>query len=104
LGLLAGDVVRFQDQPGLKVPHMGWNEVQVRRASPLWNEIPDRSHFYFVHSYHVRPTDRAVVAAETDYGGMFTAVVERGALFATQFHPEKSQAVGLQLLRNFAQL
>ncbi|MFM8285545.1 MAG: imidazole glycerol phosphate synthase subunit HisH [Planctomycetaceae bacterium] len=104
LGVLAGDVVRFTDQPGMKVPHMGWNEVQIRRASPLWTEIPDRSHFYFVHSYHVRPTDREVVAAETDYGGLFTAVVERGALFATQFHPEKSQAVGLQLLRNFAQL
>jgi len=104
LGLVPGDVVRFTDQPGLKVPHMGWNEVQIRRPSPLWTNIPDRSHFYFVHSYHVRPIDRAVIAAEADHGGLFTAVIERGALFATQFHPEKSQAVGLQLLRNFAGL
>jgi len=101
LGLLAGDVTRFDPPPGLKVPHMGWNTVSWRGAGCPGGAVPDGSWFYFVHSYHARPADPSIVAAETDYGGPFCAAVSRGRLFATQFHPEKSQAVGLKLLASF---
>jgi len=96
LGVLAGEVARFDLPPGLKVPHMGWNAVSWRedRRSPA-------DYFYFVHAYHARPADPAVIAATTDYGGPFCAAVRRGRLFATQFHPEKSQAVGLRLLSDW---
>jgi len=104
LGVIPGEVVRFADTPGLKVPHMGWNEVQFRPGCPLFAGIPQGSHFYFVHSYHVVPQGGDVVVATSDYGGSFTAAVQRGRMFATQFHPEKSQSVGLKLLRNFAEL
>ena len=96
LGLLAGDVARFELPSGFKVPHMGWNTVAWRSS-----DRPAGEHFYFVHSYHARPTDESVVAAVTDYGGQFCAAVARGRLFATQFHPEKSQAAGLRLLQAF---
>jgi glutamine amidotransferase len=102
LKVLPGKVVRFSEQPDLKVPHMGWNRVDPVGACPLFAEIPAGAHFYFVHSYHVVPEDESVVAARTDYGGAFTSAVQRGRMFATQFHPEKSQQFGLQLLRNFA--
>ncbi|MFN9373937.1 MAG: imidazole glycerol phosphate synthase subunit HisH [Planctomycetaceae bacterium] len=104
LGVIPGEVVRFADSPELKVPHMGWNQVRYRTGCPLFAGIPQDSHFYFVHSYHVVPQDPAVVVATTQYGGEFTSAIQRGRMFATQFHPEKSQAVGLQLLRNFASL
>jgi glutamine amidotransferase len=96
LGLLAGDVARFELPAGFKVPHMGWNTVAWRSG-----DRPAGEHFYFVHSYHARPTDDSVVAAVADYGGPFCAAVARGRLFATQFHPEKSQAAGLRLLQAF---
>lgn len=100
LGLLAGDVARFDLPAGYKVPHMGWNTVTWRPgACP--SGCADGEHFYFVHSYHARPADESVVAAVADYGGSFCAAVARGRLFATQFHPEKSQAAGLRLLRAF---
>ena len=100
LGLLAGDVARFDLPAGYKVPHMGWNTVTWRPgACPTG--CADGEHFYFVHSYHARPADESVVAAVADYGGPFCAAVARGRLFATQFHPEKSQAAGLRLLRAF---
>ena len=102
LGVLPGKVVRFSEQPGLKVPHMGWNQVSASGNTPLLTGIPRDSWFYFVHSYYVVPEDATVIAARTDYGGPFTSVVGRGALHATQFHPEKSQQLGQQLLRNFA--
>jgi len=114
LGVLAGEVVKFDsphmDGQPLKVPHMGWNTVTRRSDPPLDNEIPllagipDGSHFYFVHSYFVRPQDRSVVALECDYGGNFCAMVWRDNLFATQFHPEKSQRDGLKLLGSFVAL
>lgn len=104
LKVLPGKVVRFSEQAELKVPHMGWNEVSPVNACPLFAEIPAGAHFYFVHSYYVVPADESVVAARTDYGGPFTSAVRRGRLFATQFHPEKSQQFGLTLLRNFASL
>ena len=100
LGLLAGDVARFDLPAGYKVPHMGWNTVTWRPgARPAG--CADGEHFYFVHSYHARPADESVVAAVADYGGPLCAAVARGRLFATQFHPEKSQAAGLRLLRAF---
>jgi len=100
LGLLAGDVARFDLPAGYKVPHMGWNTVTWRPgACPTG--CADGEHFYFVHSYHARPADESVVAAVADYGGPLCAAVARGRLFATQFHPEKSQAAGLRLLRAF---
>ncbi len=104
LGVLRGDVVRFRVPPGLKVPHMGWNQARIRRQAPVLAGIADETHFYFVHSYYVVPTDAAVVALETSYPAPFCSMVWRDNLFATQFHPEKSQADGLKLLRNFAAL
>lgn len=101
LGVLAGDVVRFPARPGLKVPHMGWNRLRVRRPAPLLDGLDGES-VYFVHSYYPVPADAAVVATETDYAGPFTSAVWRDHLFATQFHPEKSQSVGLEMLRRFA--
>ncbi len=104
LGVIPGEVVRFDDVADFKVPHMGWNEVVTRGDCPLFREIPPGSHFYFVHSYYVVPKSDDVVVATTDYIHPFTSVVQRGRMFATQFHPEKSQTCGLQLLRNFAEL
>ncbi|NMG30551.1 imidazole glycerol phosphate synthase subunit HisH [Aromatoleum evansii] len=108
LGILPGNVVRFPDAKmvaadgsRLKVPHMGWNEVRQRIAHPLWDGIPDGERFYFVHSYFVRPDERSLVAAETDYGLMFTSAVARDNIFAVQFHPEKSAQAGLRMLANF---
>ena len=112
LDLVAGRVVRFRDDmpdpltPGgrLKVPHMGWNRVRIDRPAPLLAGLPEAPFFYFVHSYYVEPADARVTAGTTEYGIPFTSVIWRDNLFATQFHPEKSQAVGLQLLKNFAAL
>ena len=102
LGVLAGDVVRFPVITDLKVPHMGWNTLNRTGESPLLQGIPQEASVYFVHSYYVRPQDESVIAARTDYGIPFVSMVARGNLFATQFHPEKSQKVGLKLLENFA--
>jgi glutamine amidotransferase len=100
LGVLAGEVPRFQ-VPGLKVPHMGWNEVAQARPHALWAQIADGSRFYFVHSYYPAPRDPALTAGTTVYGKPFTCAVARDNIFAVQFHPEKSQSAGLQLLSNF---
>ncbi len=100
LGVISGVVRRFQTK--LKVPHMGWNNVQQARPTPLFNGLPDAEYFYFVHSFYADPEDRAVAAGLTDYDGAFCSVLWRDNVFATQFHPEKSQQAGLQLLRNFA--
>jgi glutamine amidotransferase len=100
LGLLPGRVPRFA-LSGLKIPHIGWNEVVQQRAHPLWAGIPDRSRFYFVHSYYPAPTDAALTAATSVYGAPFTCAIARDNIFAVQFHPEKSQSAGLQLLSNF---
>lgn len=104
LGVFAGRVIRFPRRTGLKVPHMGWNELHLRRASPLLAGIEEKSHVYFVHAYYAVPDDPEIVAAETDYGGLFASCLRRDNVFATQFHPEKSQHVGLRMLRNFAEL
>jgi imidazole glycerol-phosphate synthase subunit HisH len=100
LGLLPGNVPRFRVS-GLKIPHMGWNEVLQRRRHVLWEGIADRSRFYFVHSYFPAPRDAGVTAATCVYGMPFTCAVARDNIFAVQFHPEKSQSAGLQLLSNF---
>jgi glutamine amidotransferase len=101
LGLLEGDVARFDIAPELKVPHMGWNTVSWRGATAARPPVADNGYFYFVHSYHAQPRDESIVAAVTDYGGPFCSAVRRGRLFATQFHPEKSQRLGLDLLGSF---
>jgi glutamine amidotransferase len=100
LGLLAGEVPRFR-LSGLKIPHMGWNEVVQQRGHALWADIADGSRFYFVHSYYPAPRDPALTAATTVYGRPFTCAIARDNIFAVQFHPEKSQSAGLQLLSNF---
>ncbi|MBA4064297.1 MAG: imidazole glycerol phosphate synthase subunit HisH [Isosphaera sp.] len=105
LDLLPGDVVRFPPAPGLKVPHMGWNTLALTRPDcPLFAGLPPDPAVYFVHSYHPVPADAGCVAATADYPGPFAAAVWRDNVFATQFHPEKSQAVGLKMLANFAGL
>lgn len=101
LDIVSGRVKRFTLDPGLKVPHMGWNEVRYRRACPLFEGIADGSHWYFVHSYYVDPADQAVVAATTTYGTSFVSAIWKDNVVACQFHPEKSQAVGLRLIKNF---
>ena len=102
LALLAGRVRGFDRKAGLKIPHMGWNEVWQLVPHPLWKGIADGSRFYFVHSYYCEPTEEALAAASTRYPDAFTSAIARENLFATQFHPEKSAGAGLALLRNFA--
>jgi glutamine amidotransferase len=104
LGILRGEVRRFDLPPEYKVPHMGWNAVQLPRRPPIFAGIDDGEYFYFVHSYYVVPTDKTIVAGEASYPDPFCAMVWRDNLFATQFHPEKSQAAGLHVLKNFAEL
>ncbi|GGX15695.1 imidazole glycerol phosphate synthase subunit HisH [Undibacterium macrobrachii] len=108
LGLLPGKVVRFdlsgqlqEDGSRYKVPQMGWNRVHQTQAHPLWNGIADDSYFYFVHSYFVQAEHEQDVVGTTEYGQVFTSAVARENIFATQFHPEKSAAAGLQLYKNF---
>ena len=104
LGVLRGKCVRFDvdEALGLKVPHMGWNQLDVKRPSPLFKDLSAGAGVYFVHGYHVVPDDASVVATTTDYGRPFVSSVWRDNVMATQFHPEKSQRVGLQILANFA--
>jgi glutamine amidotransferase len=104
LGVLPGEVVRFDLPHEYKVPHMGWNQARVVRSAPVLAGLESGTHFYFVHSYYVVPRNPEVVALEVEYGRPFCAAVWRDNLFATQFHPEKSQADGLRLLKNFAEL
>jgi imidazole glycerol phosphate synthase glutamine amidotransferase subunit len=103
LGVIPGTVTRFQDAPGLKIPHMGWNSALATRGdAPVWRGLGEEPYFYFVHSYFPVPADPSVVVAETTYGTQtFAAAVEHGGLFACQFHPEKSQQAGIRLIRNF---
>lgn len=104
LGVIPGEVVRFRVPTEFKVPHMGWNELEVLRRPPLLEGVPDNTHVYFVHSYYVAPRDRDVIATETTYHAPFTSMIWRGNVMATQFHPEKSQELGLRMLKNFAEL
>lgn len=108
LGLLPGKVVRFrldgqvqEDGSRFKVPQMGWNQVQQTASHPMWQDIPDNAYFYFVHSYFAQPEQAAHTVGQTVYGAPFSCAVARDNIFATQFHPEKSAATGLQLYKNF---
>lgn len=101
LGAIPGQCPRLRGAD-LKIPQIGWNRLNIRRPSALFEGLPEESWVYFVHSYHVVPNDPAVVLADVEYGGRIAAAIGAGNLFATQFHPEKSQRIGLQLLRNFA--
>lgn len=102
LGVFKGQVKRFQIDPSLKIPHMGWNSIRVESACELTEGLEsDVDQFYFVHSYHIVPEDPELALFSTDYGGRFVSGIRRGNCYATQFHPEKSQAKGLQLYRNF---
>jgi glutamine amidotransferase len=107
LGVFPGQVVHFpeslKDHDGntLKIPHMGWNQVYQQQQHPLWLNIPQDSRFYFVHSYYAQPDDKALISATAQYPDAFACALAQGNVFAVQFHPEKSQTVGLQLLNNF---
>jgi glutamine amidotransferase len=103
LGVLRGEVLRFELPRDFSVPHMGWNQLEIRRRPPALEGLAEGTFVYFVHSYYVVPQDPAVVATETDYGGRFCSSIWRENVFATQFHPEKSQADGLRILKNFAE-
>ncbi len=105
LGIFRGKVVRFTERPGLKIPQIGWNQIEpVKSDCPLFRGIPAGSYVYFVHSFFPEPADESIVAARTTHGQTFASAVWRDNVYATQFHPEKSQAVGLQLLKNFVEL
>ena len=104
LGLLPGRVERLAESPSVKIPHTGWNQVRVQKEAPLFDGIRSGAYVYFNHSYFCRPSDASVVVATTDYGVEFACAVQRGNVFGVQFHPEKSQAVGLQLLKNFLEV
>jgi glutamine amidotransferase len=104
LGILSGEVVRFDLPVEYAVPHMGWNQLQIRRPHPLLAGIEEGAYVYFVHSYYGVPEDTSWITTETEYGVIFCSSIGRGRLFATQFHPEKSQSVGLRMLENFARL
>jgi glutamine amidotransferase len=106
LGVLRGRVVRFRrDDPAVRIPHMGWNALSLESGgNPLWRGLPERPHVYFVHAYYAEPAEEADVAATAEHGGRFCASVWRDNVWAMQFHPEKSQRVGLTMLDNFARL
>jgi len=105
LGIFQGRVGRFSESHGLKIPQIGWNQLEIVRPDcPLYRDIPTGSYVYFVHSFFPRPVDHAIVATQTTYGETFASSVWRDNVFATQFHPEKSQRIGLQLLKNFVAL
>ena len=105
LGLFKGKVVRFSGCGGLKVPQIGWNQLEIAQPDcPILRNIPNGSYVYFVHSFFPQPQDQSIVATRTEYGETFASAIWKGNLFATQFHPEKSQKVGLQLLKNFVEL
>ena len=104
LGVLPGEVVRFELPKDYTVPHMGWNQLNIKRRSPILEGVAEGTYVYFVHSYYVVPKDPLVIATETDYGGPFCSMIWRENVYATQFHPEKSQTEGLRILKNFAEL
>jgi len=105
LGIFKGSVVRFTEKPGLKIPQIGWNQIEFANGNcPLFKGIASRSYVYFVHSFFPKPHDESIVCARTEYGERFASAIWKDNVFATQFHPEKSQSVGLKLLENFVQL
>ena len=103
LGLLKGRVVRFADSLNIKIPHTGWNQVEIRKETPLFEGIPHDSYTYFNHSYYCQAQDPSDIVATTDYGIGYVCAVQHENIFGVQFHPEKSQAIGLQILKNFVE-
>ena len=101
LGLLEGEILKIPDQEGLKIPHMGWNSLELRNQSGLFSGLEEDPYVYFVHSYYLHADDPSVVSSTTEYGVRIDASIQRGKLFATQFHPEKSGRTGLKMLQNF---
>ncbi|RHR24381.1 imidazole glycerol phosphate synthase subunit HisH [Clostridium sp. AF19-22AC] len=104
LGVLKGEILRIPDQEGLKIPHMGWNSLELRGDGRLFRGVPEQSYVYFVHSYYLKAEDENIVKASTEYSTHIHASVESGNVFACQFHPEKSSDVGLKILKNFVEL
>lgn len=104
LGILKGEILRIPETPGLKVPHMGWNSLKFQNNGRLFQNLPEDSYVYFVHSYYLKAEDESCVTATTEYGTHIHASVEQGNVFACQFHPEKSSDVGMQILKNFVEL
>lgn len=104
LGIFGGRVIRFPQFTDRKVPHMGWNQLNIRRKSELLNGLGEANYVYFVHSYYCAPADRDIVVASVDYGVEFAAFVQQGNIYGVQFHPEKSQKIGLQILANFLRI
>ena len=104
LGILEGEILRIPDKDGLKIPHMGWNSLHLENNGRLFRGIEEGSYVYFVHSYYLKAADERIVKASTEYSTHIHASVEKGNVFACQFHPEKSSDVGIQILRNFVEL
>jgi glutamine amidotransferase len=104
LGILKGEILRIPDTEGLKVPHIGWNSLHLQNQGRLFRNLEEEPYVYFVHSYYLKAEDETIVKATTEYGTLIHASVEQGNVFACQFHPEKSSRLGLQLLKNFAEL
>ncbi len=104
LNIFKGKVVHFSKNCKLKTPHMGWNNIKIKKRVPILKDIPDNSYFYFVHSYYVIPDDKNISATITEYGTKFTSSVWKDNIFACQFHPEKSQQLGLTILKNFRKM
>jgi glutamine amidotransferase len=103
LGLLRGRVLRFAENLSVKIPHTGWNQLEARQGAPLFDQVKAGAYVYFNHSYYCQPEDLSDITAEVDYGLRYACAVQRGNIFGVQFHPEKSQAVGLQILKNFVE-
>jgi glutamine amidotransferase len=103
LGIFKGNVPKFVSST-LKIPHMGWNTVTLRKKTPLFEGIEDGQYLYFVHSYYVAPKDNEIIAGTTEYGGIFTSMIVKDNVYAVQFHPEKSQNVGLKIIENFVKI
>lgn len=104
LGLLKGRVRKFEPKANLKVPHMGWNQIEIKSPSALFRNVKDRSFVYFCHSYYPEPKNKDIIAAACNYGAPFACAVNQGNVYGVQFHPEKSQVVGLKMLENFVKL
>ena len=104
LGLLKGEILRIPDKEGLKIPHMGWNSIHLQNEGRLFKGIPQESYVYFVHSYYLKAEEEKIIKATTEYSTHIHASVEKGNLFACQFHPEKSSDLGLAILKNFAEI
>lgn len=104
LGILEGEIVRIPEAEGLKVPQIGWNDIEIDRSCPIFAGLPERPYVYFVHSYYLKAKEESIVKATTEYGTLIHAAVQKDNVYACQFHPEKSSEIGLKILKNFIEL